>query len=103
MSHRRAVREVVAVSVVLVASLLLLWPLTLPGIPATHDGFLHIQRLIALDAAAREGAPFTRWLPDLAYGYGQPLLLYYAPLGNLPALVFRLLGAGYVASFELTS
>ena len=70
---------------------------------ATHDGFLHVQRLIALEAVVRQGAPFTRWLPDLAYGYGQPLLLYYAPLAYLPALAARFLGAGYVASIEMAS
>ncbi|MCC7371937.1 MAG: hypothetical protein IT306_26210 [Chloroflexi bacterium] len=100
---RAAFTEGGAVLLVLAGCIPLLWPLAAPGMVLTHDGFLHVQRLIALDAAAREGAPFTRWLPDLAYGYGQPLLLYYAPLSYLPALLFRLLGAGFVASFELTS
>ncbi len=79
-----------------------LWPLTAPGLAATHDGFLHVQRIIAIESMARQGGPFLRWLPDLAYGYGQPLLLYYAPLSYVPALFARLLGAGYVASFELS-
>jgi hypothetical protein len=100
---RAALLELFVLSTVVAGCLPLLWPLMQPGMPATHDGFLHVQRLIALDAAARDGALLTRWLPDLAYGYGQPLLLYYAPLSYVPALALRLLGLGYVASFELTS
>jgi len=95
--------DVAALVGVLVAILPALWPLAQPGLAATHDGFLHVQRIIAIEAAARQGGPFLRWLPDLAFGYGQPLLLYYAPLAYLPALLARLLGAGYVASFEFAS
>lgn len=97
------IRETVSVTATLCALVPALVPLALAGMPATHDGLLHVQRLIAVEAAVRQGAPFTRWLPDLAYGYGQPLLLYYAPLAYLPALVARLLGAGFVASVELAT
>lgn len=95
--------EVVALSLTLLACAPLLTPLLTPGIATTHDGFLHIQRLIALEAAASDGAAASRWLPDLAYGYGQPLLLYYAPLSYLPALALRSVGAGYSGSFETSS
>lgn len=44
------------------------------------DGLLHLYRLVQLDAVWRNGVFFTRWLPDLAYGYGLPLFNYYAPL-----------------------
>ena len=57
-----------------------------------------MQRLIAIEGALRDGALLPRWLPDLAYGYGEPVLLYYAPLAYLPALVVRLLGGSYVGS-----
>ena len=95
-------RETIGISATLCALVPALLPLAEAGLPATHDGFLHVQRLISLEAVARQGAPFTRWLPDLAYGYGQPLLLYYAPLSYLPALVARFLGAGVVTSMHFT-
>ena len=98
-----SIREAFAILVVLVTSSAVLLPLSAPGMVTTHDGFLHVQRMIALEAVARDGAPFSRWLPDLAYGYGQPLLLYYAPLSYLPALAFRGMGWGYIASFEVGS
>jgi hypothetical protein len=94
-------RETCGLTAALCAVVPVLLPLFQPGVPATHDGFLHVQRIIALEAAIRQGAPFTRWLPDLAYGYGQPLLLYYAPLSYLPALLARALGAGYALSFQI--
>lgn len=98
--RRLPAADSLAVGAVLLLVAPVLWPLLGPGLPATHDGLLHVQRLIALDAGVRQGEPFLRWLPDLAYGLGQPLFLYYAPLSYLPALAVRLLGAGYVASFE---
>src|SRR5205823_3713987 len=80
-----SVWDVVGLGVTLCALVPALLPLAAPGMAATHDGFLHVQRLIALEAMVRQGAPFSRWLPDLAYGYGQPLWLYYAPLAYAPA------------------
>src|SRR5262249_19607136 len=68
------IRETVAISATLCALVPALLPLAWAGVPATHDGLIHVQRLIELEAVTRQGAPFTRWLPDLAYGYGQPLL-----------------------------
>lgn len=44
------------------------------------DGLLHLYRLVQLDTLWHNGIFFTRWLPDLAYGYGMPLFNYYAPL-----------------------
>jgi hypothetical protein len=97
------VRETVAVAATLCGTVPALAPLAERGMASTHDGLLHVQRLIELEMVIRQGAPFTRWLPDLAYGYGQPLLLYYAPLAYLPAVAARFLGAGYVTSVEMAS
>ena len=87
-------RETIAVAATLCGTVPALLPLAERGMANTHDGLIHVQRLIALESVVRQGAPFTRWLPDLAYGYGQPLLLYYAPLAYLPALAARFLGVG---------
>lgn len=97
------VRETIAVAAALCGTVPALLPLAERGMANTHDGLIHVQRLIALESVVRQGVPFTRWLPDLAYGYGQPLLLYYAPLAYLPALAARFLGAGYAASTEIAS
>jgi uncharacterized membrane protein len=94
--------------------LLLVWLLTLPAAtpliqPHTlidsADGLLHLYRVVALEHAIRQGALFPRWLPDLAYGYGLPLFVFYAPLSYYLTLALSLPGLGAVdalnASFIL--
>jgi hypothetical protein len=97
------IRETIAVAVTLCGVVPALLPLFQAGMPATHDGFLHVQRIIAIDEMLRAGTPLSRWVPDLAFEYGQPLFLYYAPLSYVPAALLRFAGAGYVTSFELTT
>ncbi|MBE7468576.1 MAG: hypothetical protein DPW09_23085 [Anaerolineae bacterium] len=88
--------------------LLLLWLLTLPAVTPllqptltrSADGLLHLYRLVALDHLIRQGVFFSRWLPDLAYGYGLPLFVYYAPLSYYLAEGLRLLGLDAVAAFN---
>ncbi len=46
------------------------------AVPCTHDGHLHYHRIVAMLHAWQNGLPFTRWLPDLAFGYGYPFFIY---------------------------
>jgi len=46
------------------------------AVACTHDGHLHYHRVAALAHAWGEGIYLTRWLPDLAYGYGYPFFVY---------------------------
>lgn len=46
------------------------------AVPCTHDGHLHYHRIAALRYAWENGVFFTRWLPDLAFGYGYPFFIY---------------------------
>lgn len=73
-----------------------------PGYFASHDGLHHLYRLYDLDWTIHGGSLYPRWLPNLGFGYGYPVLNYYAPLTYYVAEVFHLLGAGYIASIELT-
>lgn len=91
-----------ALGFLLIALLPALEPLVRPGTPATNDAAYHLQRIMALHLLARDGGTLSRWLPDVAYGYGAPVFNYYAPLAYLPAVALSLLGVGYVASLELT-
>jgi len=76
--------------------LLLVWLLVLPAVTPliqpniltnSADGLLHLYRVVALDHAVGQGVLFPRWLPDLAYGYGLPLFVFYAPLSYYITLV----------------
>ena len=75
-----------------------------PGLLNTRGGgdspFL-LQRLHQLSAALADGHFPARWMPDANYGYGYPFFHYYAPLSLYVAVLFRLLGAGYVAAIQL--
>jgi hypothetical protein len=50
------------------------------SVPCTHDGHLHYHRVVAIKHAWQNGLLFSRWLPDLAFGYGYPFFLYREPL-----------------------
>ena len=45
------VRETIAVAATLCSTVPALLPLAEAGLPNTHDGLIHVQRLIALEAA----------------------------------------------------
>jgi hypothetical protein len=88
--------------------LLLVWLLSLPAITPliqptltrSADGLLHLYRLVALDQTIQQGLWFPRWLPDLAYGYGFPLFVFYAPLAYYITLLLKQLGLDMIAAFN---
>lgn len=46
------------------------------AVPCTHDGHLHYHRVAAMRHAWENGLYVSRWLPDLAFGYGYPFFIY---------------------------
>ena len=44
--------------------------------PCTHDGHLHYHRIAAMRYAWENGLLASRWLPDVAFGYGYPFFNY---------------------------
>ncbi len=88
--------------IVLAFSLPVLWPLLGPSYLQSHDGLHHLYRLVDLDFCIRGGTLYPRWLPNLGFGYGYPVLNYYAPLSYYVAELFHILGAGYIDSIKLT-
>ncbi len=77
-----------------------LQPLWQPGLQQTHDGMHHLSRLFGLDQAIRAGHLGTRWLADEGFGYGFPVLNFYAPLTYYVGLLWHWLGLGLVTSLE---
>ncbi|MBN1953733.1 MAG: glycosyltransferase family 39 protein [Anaerolineae bacterium] len=67
-------------------------PLLRAESPCTHDGDLHYYRVVALRQALEQGILFSRWLPDLAFGYGYPFFHYRAPVSYYLALALWLTG-----------
>jgi hypothetical protein len=79
-----------------------IWPILEPTFFATTDGLYHLYRVVDLDFCIRGWDLYPRWLPKLMFGYGYPVLNYYAPLTYYVAELFHLLGAGFIASIEIT-
>jgi len=85
-------------TVVLLLALVAIHPLLRPTLPWSADGQLHLWRVVELDRCLRNGYLYPRWMPDMAYGYGFPLLNYYAPLSVYLAEGFHLLGLDFTSA-----
>jgi hypothetical protein len=67
----------------------------------THDGHLHYHRIAAIFHAWQNGLFFSRWLPDLAFGYGYPFFLYREPAPLYLTLIPHALGLPLPAAVNL--
>ncbi|MHB9034260.1 MAG: hypothetical protein ACYC6L_14575, partial [Anaerolineae bacterium] len=86
-------------------SLLIVQPL-FAGLPRGHDTLLHFYRIAQLNSLFSQGILYSRWAPDLVYGYGYPLLNFYPPLSSyLMTILYWLAGQNAIlattASFGL--
>jgi hypothetical protein len=86
---------------VIVLTLPALVPLAHAGFFESHDGLFHAYRLAALDRSVRAGVLYPRWFPEMAFGYGQPLLNFYGPLSYYLGLPFTLLGLSAAHALKL--
>ncbi|MCB8965479.1 MAG: hypothetical protein H6660_01165 [Ardenticatenaceae bacterium] len=71
------------------------------AVPCTHDGHLHYHRVAAMRYAWENGLYFTRWLPDLAFGYGYPFFVYREPMPLYAVFFPHLLGLPLPAATNL--
>ncbi len=69
--------------------------------PDTPDGLFHLQRVRALAEALRSGVLYPRWFPDFAFGYGHPVLNFYAPAFYYPPALLHLAGLDVIASVRI--
>jgi len=95
---KRSLTIAVKLVAVLLLALVAIHPLFGPTLPWSDDGQLHFWRVVELDHCLRNGYFYPRWMPDMAYGYGYPLLNYYAPLSVYLAEGFHLLGLDFTAA-----
>ena len=76
-------------------------PLWRAGLPLGDDTEIHLYRLVDLDHLLRQGIIYSRWQPDLVYGYGSPLFSYYAPLSSYLVEAAHLIGFSFRAATAL--
>ncbi len=67
-------------------------PLLRGASPCTHDGGLYYHYAATLKHTFKQGILFSRWLPDLAFGYGYPLFNYRGPVCHYLALGLQAIG-----------
>ncbi len=70
-------------------------------VPCTHDGHLHYHRLAAMRYAWENGLYFSRWLPDVVFGYGYPFFNYREAAPLYATLLPHLLGFPLPAAINL--
>lgn len=66
-------------------------PLARAGFFQTDDGIFHFYRLASLIRHVEVGHLYPRWFADFAFGYGHPILNFYAPLTYYLAFLIHLL------------
>jgi hypothetical protein len=76
-------------------------PLLRAEIPCTHDGGLHYYRIVAMRQALKDGILFTRYLPDLAFGYGFPFFNYREPVPYYLPLALFVAGVALPTALKL--
>jgi len=77
-----------------------LYALTWPW-PDTPDGLFHLHRVRALAEALRWGVLYPRWFPDFAFGYGYPVLNFYAPAFYYPPALLHLAGLDLITAVRV--
>lgn len=70
--------------------------------PKGHDFNLHYYRISLLNALWEQDIFFSRWSPDLVFGYGSPLFNFYPPLSAyLLTVCYWLVGQHAPAAYNL--
>ncbi len=68
----------------------------------SDDLSLHLLRAIQLESLLRQGVLFSRWAPDMVFGYGCPLFGVFTPLSYYVVAAVGLLGVGVQKATLLT-
>lgn len=88
--------------ILLALSILIVWPLFLPGYFSHHDNIQTI-RIFEMRRCFEDGQIPCRWVPDMGYGYGFPLFNYYGVfpyyLGGFFSLFLGYIGAAKALFF----
>ena len=87
-------------ALILLISIVGIWPLFSSTAYATHDGVSHLARFSQFINSFRDGQFLVRWLPGFMEGYGLPIYLIYPPLPAYFVTLFYLLGFSLIASFK---
>lgn len=85
----------------IVCSLLPLYPLLGSRMFFGHDTVSHIVRVASFYDSLKEGHIIPRWSKDLNAGFGHPIFMFLYPLPNYLASLFHFLGFSIASSIKL--
>lgn len=71
-----------------------------PGIHNIQDNMQYF-RIYEMEKCFEDGQVPCRWVPDMGYGFGYPLFLYYSPGPYYLGTVFHNLGFQYIDSVKI--
>lgn len=86
--------------IILVITLIGIFPLFHVGLPPTHDGEYHVVRFSQFYKAFIHGDIYPRWAMDFNNGYGLPLFNYVYPFPNYISVVLHTIGLSFIDSFK---
>src|SRR3989338_7921446 len=92
--------KVTPFALILLASIIISLPLTVPGLFRIHDD-QQVARLYLFDKSLKDGQFPVRWVDELGFGFGYPLFVFYPPLVYMLGEVFHLSGFGFIDSVKL--
>ncbi len=90
-----------AISFLILFSVIALKDLAKPGFYTNHDGETHVARIAQYYQAIADGQIPPRWAKTLNGGLGSPIFVYIYPLPYLFGSLFHFLGLSFTASFEV--
>jgi hypothetical protein len=93
-----------ALKLVLIAlmGLIVTWPLIQPELVCGDDWPGHLAHVVERDRLISQQIYFSRWAPDLAFGYGYPAFNFYPPLPHYLAIAVHRLGLSVTHALNLT-
>jgi len=77
-------------------------PLFRSDLALTHDGNVHLAKMVEYYKMLRDGQFPVRWASDFSYGYGLPTFNFSYPLPYAVAAGLLYTGIGLVPTFKLT-
>lgn len=78
------------------------WPLLQPVLVCGDDFPGHLAHVVEHDRLLSQGVWYSRWAPDLAFGYGYPAFNFYPPLAHYVAMAIHRLGLNTTHAVNVT-
>ena len=95
------IKKYFGIIILVLIAVIPLFGLLNPGLPLTHDGPDHVIRGANNFINLSDGNLIPRWAPNVNYGFGHPVLMFFYPLPYYLISVFHFLGFSFIDSTKL--